>query len=422
MEVKARIGLLMGAVLILCAPLLADRSITYPHGDVAVKYAGSVPVPSGFEGLIPEDVDAEGQLLLLAVPKSLTTNQPLLLFDTREDRLLLPPIEVRWPEFAGAAANHNCGVGPVLRFLDPAGNRVAGLYGCFIVVVDLHKGTVEWSARIPEIPHRYSLADSVRFFPTALLAVDRREQKFAVIVNNETMKEPEVFLYNGRSSAPLLHWRLPRFAESAAWSPDGEKFAVLYSGFCGGHLNYYQVNIGRKKRNLLTLPDVAVFDARTGHLDLSFFSGQPEAQIAYSPDGGVIYTIAGSGAAFVPSRALSVIRAFSAADGTLVRTIHVPHTGVLSRFALSPDGELIAADATTNPTWVWHDPPPIAVRFVLLDVATGKKLFEHEETWGGGDASATTLMFSPDGHTLITDPLAATGEGPVEIYRLVGAP
>lgn len=416
-----RLGLLLSAVLILCAPahpVFAGQL----SPQATAQYLGPVKIPNGFQGLIPEDISAEGQLLLLAVPKSLTADQPLLLFDTRKDRLLLPPVKVRWPKFTGAAANHNCGVGPVLRFLDPAGDRVVGLYGCFIVVIKLGEPAVEWSARIPEIPHKYSLADSVRFFPTALLAVDRREQKFAVLVNNEIMKKPEVFLYKARSKSPFLSWRIPRFAQDIAWSPDGKKLAVLYSGLCDGHLNYYDVNV---KRKLLTLPDVAVFDARTGHLDFSFFSGQPEAQIAFSPDGKLLYCIVHSGAlpmTFFPHHGRDAIRLFSAADGKLVQTIRVPGTGIRSRFALSPDGKLIAADATTNPTWVWHDPPPIAVRFVLLDVATGKKLFEHEETWGGGDATVTTLMFSPDGRFLITDPLAATGEGPVEIYRLVGVP
>jgi hypothetical protein len=420
LETKARVGLVLAALATLCAARPPDRSITYRHSKVTVHYVGTVPKPNDLMAIIPEDVDAQGQLLLLAVPVSLQDDKPLLLFDTRNNKFLLPRVTVRWPELVGASVNHNC-VPPALRFLDLTGHRAAGLYGCFIVVVNLRKPAIQWFARIPEIPHKYSVRDSARLFATALLAINRRQQKFAVIVDNEVMKKPEVFLYDARSSSPLLSWRLPRFVQSAVWSPDGKKLTVLYSASGDANLNYYDVDV---KRKLLTLPDVAVFDARTGHLDFSFFSGQPEAQIRYSPDGKLLHCIVDSGAlpmTFFPHHGRDAIRVFSAADGRLVRTIRVPGTGVRSRFALSPDGKLIAADATTNATWVPHDPPPIAVRFVLLDVATGKKLFEHEETWGGGDATATTLMFSPDGRFLITDPLAADGEGPVEIYRLVGA-
>lgn len=46
------------------------------------QYVGSITVPSGLQGIIPEDVSSEGWLLLLAVPKSPAANEQLLLFDT----------------------------------------------------------------------------------------------------------------------------------------------------------------------------------------------------------------------------------------------------------------------------------------------------------------------------------------------------
>jgi hypothetical protein len=412
------------AILCLTPPRLHSRQ---PLSRGAVRYVGSVDIPGGSRGVTPEDIDGQGQLLLLTVPKSPAGEPGILRWDPVAETPA-PPIELRWP---GSVAGLPTWVYS-LRFLGDCGTRVVGLLGrstkgdlavgtrgYILVVISLRRRAALWSVDFRRSDAKHTFAS---FGPSFLLPVDEQQHRFALFLNNQAAKDPEVFLYTARSSSPYMRWRLPRFVQSAAWSPDGKRLAVLYSGSCDSRLNYYQVDI---KRKLLTLPDVAVFDARTGHVDFSFFSGQPEAQIAYSPDGKLLYTIVDSGAlpmTFFPHHGRDDIRVFSATDGKLVRTMHVPHTGVRSRFALSPDGKLIAADATTNATWVPHDPPPIAVRFVLLDIATGKRIFEHEETWGGGDATATTLMFSPDGRFLITDPLAATGEGPVEIYKIAGAP
>jgi len=407
MNAKDRIGSLLIVLMILCAPLsLAGTGQS--RRNAAVEYIGSVAVPSDLQGVVPEDVDAQGRLLVLGFPKSLTAEPALLLWNIQEHAF---DTRIALTGLRGA-------VGP-FGFVDQTGD-VVGLEGRRVILVHLHTHSVEVAAEVPAATSKRSPFSFVR---ASFLAIDKRHHKFAAFFNNEAAKKPEVFLYNARSSSPFLSWRFPRFVQGAAWSPDGKKLAVLYSGLCNANLNFYNEN---GKGRLPTLADIAVFDARTGHLDFSFFSGQPEAQIAYSLDGKLLYCIASndpSRVSLFPHHGRDAIRVFSAADGKLVRTIRVPHTGVRSWFALSPDGKLIAADATTNATWVPHDPPPIAVRFVLLDVGTGKKLFEHEETWGGGDATATVLMFSPDGQTLIADPNAnATGEGPVQIYKLLGAP
>lgn len=300
---------------------------------------------------------------------------------------------------------------------------MVGSYGCFVVVVDPHRGAIEWSSKIPEIPHKDSLKDSARSFATALLAVDRRDWKFAVLVNNEVMKEPEVFLYNARSSAPLLHWRLPRFAQSAAWSPDGKKLVVLYSGLCDSRLTYYWQGLKRGGPPL-ALPDVAVFDARTGHLDYSFFSGQPEAQISYGPDGKSLYCVVDSGAlpiTFLSHHARDAIRVFSATDGKLMRAIHVPRTGVRSSLVFSPNGKLIVADASTFQSDLFRDPGDVGrnVRFVILGRTSGRRLL----TRGLGvwhSVASPSFLFSPDGHMLFVDPNPnSTGEGPVKMFRLM---
>jgi WD40 repeat protein len=175
----------------------------------------------------------------------------------------------------------------------------------------------------------------------------------------------------------------------------------------------------------LALPDVAVFDARTGHLDYSFFSGQPEAQISYGPDGKSLYCVVDSGAlpmTFLSYHVRNAIRVFSATDGKLMRAIHVPRTGVRSSLVFSPNGKLIVADASTVQPDLFRDPGDVGrkVRFVILDGHSGWRLLTANLGVWHSEAPPS-FFFSPDGQTLVVDPNPnSTGEGPVKIFRLVG--
>jgi len=413
-------GRMRGPFIVAAAMVCAALVQAWPLPQkVAVEYAGCIGVPSDLGGVVPEDVDAQGRVLLLAIPKAFAT-EPYLAFWNIRTGAFEPPVRLEWPGSVAGQPQSGVGIGAV-RFLSEAGTRAVALQGCTVVLVDLGACRIERVIKVPGItPSHLELVADTSQWP--VLSVDGEHGRFAVFFNDK-VEGPKAFIYSARAGVLLSSWTLPRFVESAAWSPDGRSLAVLYSGAYDSRLNYYDVNV---KRRLLTLPDVAVFDAVTGHLGLSFFSGQPEAQVAYSPDGRSLYCIVDSlhlPMTTFPHHGRDAIRVFSAADGSLTRAIRVPRSGVRFRFALSPDGKLIAAEATTRATWVPHDPPPMAVRFVLLDVATGKKLFEHEETWRGGEAWLMTLLFSPDGRTLVADPYPyLPGEGPVEIYKLLGTP
>lgn len=73
---------------------------------------------------------------------------------------------------------------------------------------------------------------------------------------------------------------------------------------------------------------------------------------------------------------------------------------------LSPDGRFIAADASTYVRSFLTE-GPFCVKaggFVLIDVETGKPIYEYHHRMRGFDSDATALAFSQDGRLLFVDP------------------
>lgn len=124
------------------------------------------------------------------------------------------------------------------------------------------------------------------------------------------------------------------------------------------------------------------------------------------------------------------VRMFSASTGDLLETVTSGRYQLHNNFALSPDGRLIVADASTHAPWLLlnalrHGERVLYIkmaRFVILDAQTGKLLFEHhEETAGPGYGMYPMRFgFSPDGRRLLVDPNFAgcSDNERVDVYSL----
>lgn len=97
-----------------------------------------------------------------------------------------------------------------------------------------------------------------------------------------------------------------------------------------------------------------------------------------------------------------------------------------NNFVSSPDGKLIVADASTD-TWSLFSENTNRrskeARFILLDVTTGKVVFQHEEQSAGMVWAPMRFAFSPDGRLLFVDPNYNYWDAEhVDIYAIENSP
>lgn len=238
------------------------------------------------------------------------------------------------------------------------------------------------------------------FHRPILLAVTVRAQDDSVAVAFNYGSRPQIFIYNSGLTEKLHTWQRERYINDIRWSPDGKRIAMLYSGKHDQDRRFVGL---QPKKMPVRLPDVEIIDAETGAKVVEFFTGGPESDMVFSPDGSFLYTISETKSLGYLSGDLEreVIRVFLPKTGDLLRTLTVKGTGVRSVFAISRDGRYIAACAATP---LWHLSPgevgPGAnERFVVLDAATGKVVFRcHRKTTL---ADGTGPLLSSDGRELI---------------------
>ena len=282
------------------------------------------------------------------------------------------------------------------------GSRIVGFQSLWLVLIDFKK-QAEIARAVP--PESYLRKDSpglpvweadVRAFR---LDVDPQNGSVAAAYNMG--KDTHLYVYDSDLKERLASWQLPRMVQDLCWSRDGKKLAILFNGWYNENRQRYYGRSWATPHD----PDVWIIDARSGEPLVKFWTGTAQDQIAFSKDGNLVYVTNESGY-FSPPEHQGAIRAFSAVSGALVQTINAGPKGVHSAFRLSPDGSLIAADASTYvPQGLHMEPIPFEKisRVILLDAKTGHLLFEHHERTKGNIVDPLGLAFSPDGRLLFVD-------------------
>jgi len=220
------------------------------------------------------------------------------------------------------------------------------------------------------------------------------------------------------ADAPLRHC-----VEALAWSPDNARIAVLYTLFFdenGGPVPWGRMDSARRQ------PDVEIFDAQSGRSLLSFRTGADQSGICFSHDGKTLWCVATPAEAEglvmtlavrllatlsrapMPSRvrwSQDVMRVFSSADGSLVRTIQGGSTGFRGNLVISPSGRFAVADASEIVPYHVAEPPTDQKigAFTFLDAATGRVLFKYHKRMTGDYGASYRFAFTKDERFLLVD-------------------
>lgn len=301
----------------------------------------------------------------------------------------------------------------------PGGREAVGTYGYYVVHVNLVDGNVQWilsSRRLADSKPPFRAA-SYAGGRIAVLAMSPSRDRFAVAFNIGPW--PALFIFRPGSDEPIAKWRLARFAQSLAWSPDEKRIAVLYNSQFDEHLRDLKWNAAGSH-----LPNLALFSVRTGERKLLTFTGAPEARVEFSKDGTWLYCIdAGMGTSLYESD--RGIRVLSARDGRRIRVFRGGRHGVVGNFAQSPDGKLIVADASIRPPpWKGAYNEKLG-RFTVLDSLTGRVLFHQRGKMMSGvlESDPYVFAFAPDGRRLLVESgkeLGPPGSRAIEIYSISG--
>jgi WD40 repeat protein len=252
----------------------------------------------------------------------------------------------------------------------------------------------------------------------AVVAVDSKDGRVAVAYN--TLKNPQILVFSRYLRTRVAGWKALKYVQGLFWSPDGKRLGVLY-------YNTYEPSYNQREewRNrdpevaFAGVPDVSIFDVSSRKELLSFATGGFEAKATFSPDGKLIYVIAHCRVFREYARGSDwtkdTLRAFSSTTGKLVRAFKVKGTGVRDNFAVSPDGDFIAADCNKDV----HSPlyynlltlltmredlsDDVNAGFVILDTSSGRLIFRETQRMVGAVSSSLPLFFSAKGGLLIAN-------------------
>jgi WD40-like Beta Propeller Repeat len=404
-------GLLLGLGFVLAGSVLTVAARHQRPGDEV----WSVDVPCAYSSKLIQGVSSTRGLLLDEGCQATTLSEgkyiPTLVFRRVEDGRVASSIAFRaWLGFLDThkgrlyqdlhpKLTHNAAVMPAF-YLDRSPNTALMMQVPWLAVVNLGNGSITRALLpSPDQVNSNSAALHIPLDEPVPMIVSVSPDRGTVAVASNIGSDPKVFVYEPDLTERIGSWSLPRYAEGIAWSPGGKQVAVLYDGKFDGKGKY----VGEFPQWMpVRLSDVEIFEVENGTKVVSFFTGGPEAEIAFSPDGQLIYAI--SETSNVTSLQKNALREFSSRTGSLVRVIAPNGPRLHDDFALSPDGRFVAADASTAR---WHpfftEPTPEifgnVTRVFVLDTKTGKVIFSHIRRTGV--AFPLNPIFTPDGRLLI---------------------
>lgn len=393
--------------------LIGTSQSTSARGQIMGKEVWSVGVPCEYAMALVQGVSSREGVLseegCAAVALKGDKYLPDLVSRRADDgRVVFHAVIRAWPNFLKAHKGQffpgfdttrwfNASLDPSFQFLRQS-DAVLMIDSPWLAVVDLRSGSIIRSLLpSPDLtdPKSPALHDPIADPLPMVVAVS--SGRGAVAVASNIGKGPRVSVFNSELTKRIKTWTFSRYIKDIAWSRDGKHLAVLYDGKFDGKGKY----VGQFPQWMpVRLPDVTIFDTTTGAKLVSFFTGGPEAEIAFSPNGTLVYTI--SETSNVTTLQKYAVRAFSSTSGKLVRVISPRGPHVHDEFAISPDGRFIAANASTP---LWHPffteavPFGNVTRLVVLDAKTGKILFSHSKRIGA--AVPLNPIFTPDGQSLI---------------------
>jgi hypothetical protein len=238
--------------------------------------------------------------------------------------------------------------------------------------------------------------------PWARMAVSPKDGSIAVVFN---MDPTVLYVYDPDLQKLQGRWELPRPIQDLAWSPDGSKLAILYNEQWASARKRLSLKIPFLPYGRSDQQDIWILDARSGKALEDFPSGSYQSKIAFSRDGTRVYVINDFQYADICG-VKGAVRAFSVASGKLVQTLAAGPCGVHSSFAISQDGKLIAADASTHVPQGLHLEPiwgAKIARVVVLDAQTGKQVFQYHEKTDTEISNPLRFAFSPHDRFLYVD-------------------
>jgi len=238
----------------------------------------------------------------------------------------------------------------------------------------------------------------------------------AVAVGCNMGQESVIALWDAELQRKATQWKTLHQIEDLAWSPEGDRVAAVwwmppYPDDGNGRRSAISAHSRRVE------PSLSIYDT-FGHVQSEISTGRFEAKVVFRPDAKVIYTVSHAKCCVVgyggTDWAKDDLRMYDIQTGALLRNFKVPGSGVRNNFALSPSGNLIAAESTVDVKTSFlseHNSLNVDAGFVILDSLTGQIMFrERRKTEGAVVNQVVPLLFSPDGSKLFAGFNSVAGE------------